>query len=685
MAQRFGERIDCSRPRSVDERAVCRAPRLQVLDRKVAELESRMGAPSDAAIQAHDAWINLRSGCRDSPNCLASRYEQRLESLKSQAAADPAPAVPQSYSPLPIDNPAPAESSGGQVAAPSTAPHGTPPPLPSHEVQYPTQSRESAGPNMPGPADSPAQSVGDARGAQDLDTAVLLDSDKSSMPGSPGSILNQGSGLFVALVLTAAALLRYFKKSAKTSPATRTLRQAPSPAPRGARPSASAEQIHERGVRWLQQLGITEEDVRTNDEHRRTAEILFGASEDLERAEELIARQEWAQAERELRVALVLLQIPFEAGHPDIDATNARLSQVLAAMGRKDDPGLLVSRGDFVAMAEAAKVVARNAGLSELTPALMLAGAVREAEGIGLWSFEIGASLGEGGVVLAKQLLADAGIHPALGQESNSRAPMPLSSDLRALIAENSRSGLAEFSFGLMRAMGAHGRHGKYYSPEATNPPSPEIDEGRQGTRIVSVLRFALVEPNPAILIPNVRLTFESLGLAPQCVCVSGVRSEGAILWQSVYTDAAEPAALPEPAEGFPNEEFETLQEYLDQAAGELVFDAICAGTGIDPDGVYFTAVDSMADSTVTNEIAIYIDQLATQGPGYVALVRDRARAYVVTPGKLVFWERTVYSADRSGELPYGSAQQLFAYLQDSTAVQVLVKPGTVLTKPAEA
>ena len=99
----------------------------------------------------------------------------------------------------------------------------------------------------------------------------------------------------------------------------------------------------------------------------------------------LYKKTDYASAEPLFRRALAVGEKIDGAKHPKTDATKSNLIAVLERLNRKPDETLLLARGDFIVIVDAAKTFALASGQTSLTPILLLAGVVTTFEKNTIW------------------------------------------------------------------------------------------------------------------------------------------------------------------------------------------------------------------------------------------------------------------------------------------------------------
>jgi uncharacterized protein len=113
MTRSLGAPLDCSRVNIFETRVICRSGRLRALDRKLAQIESRLVLQTPEIIESHAEWLGKQRSCGDSTSCYAGLYESRIAALEKTgraSLAQPGTAGPAVAAPPAVSRLAPPEA-----------------------------------------------------------------------------------------------------------------------------------------------------------------------------------------------------------------------------------------------------------------------------------------------------------------------------------------------------------------------------------------------------------------------------------------------------------------------------------------------------------------------------------------------------------------------------------------------
>lgn len=150
-------------------------------------------------------------------------------------------------------------------------------------------------------------------------------------------------------------------------------------------------------------------------------------------------------AELLFRRALAIREKALGPEHPDTVKSIADLRALLRVLGRKPDPYLLISRGDFFLAVLAAKKMARASGVTQLSSLLILAGTLVVMKRDPNWGETISDSIGTATIKFIADLTARAGLDIEEVELVGAEEPMPLSENLRSVVALCMRLPMADF------------------------------------------------------------------------------------------------------------------------------------------------------------------------------------------------------------------------------------------------
>lgn len=200
---------------------------------------------------------------------------------------------------------------------------------------------------------------------------------------------------------------------------------------------AGAESLHRRA------LAITEK--AQGSEHPSTAirldnlGLLLSKKGDLSTAEWLCRR------------ALRIFEQSFGEEHPSTKIARSNLRAYLESLGRRPDPQLLISRGDFVLVTNYAKAVAGSLNEITLTPVHFLAGTIVAGREDAVWGEEISQLLSQE----VRRRVTSAYMDLGVDLSDDFRAAdskMSLSDDLKQIIGANMRTSMRDLIRDILHA-----------------------------------------------------------------------------------------------------------------------------------------------------------------------------------------------------------------------------------------
>ena len=198
---------------------------------------------------------------------------------------------------------------------------------------------------------------------------------------------------------------------------------------------------------WLYRRALSFAEKSSRHEASGTASVLNNL------ASLFYDKGDYASAEPLYRRALAVGEKINGAKHPNVDATKSNLIAVLERLNRKPDETLLLARGDFIVIVAAAKNFALASGQTSLTPILLLAGVVTTFDKNTIWRQTIASLLTENQLTMVITTAERSGIKVGAGTCQAVEAPMPLSDELKRIIAEHMHAPMQKFIDSLLASL----------------------------------------------------------------------------------------------------------------------------------------------------------------------------------------------------------------------------------------
>ena len=160
-----------------------------------------------------------------------------------------------------------------------------------------------------------------------------------------------------------------------------------------------------------------------------------------------------AAAEPLYRKSLAILEKFLSPTHWERVAITSNLESLLKNLNRTPDITLLLSRGDFITIVSAAKNLAQTSSQFSLTPILILMGAVTTIKQNTIWSQTIASLLTEKQQAIVIKAAERCGVKIDDGTYQTVEALMPLSDELKRIIAEHMHAPMQKFIDSLLASL----------------------------------------------------------------------------------------------------------------------------------------------------------------------------------------------------------------------------------------